>query len=199
MRGVVGMAKWRNKLTRPEFEKNWNRSAPSFANINLLGKCNADCYFCLGKDIDTVFSGQNQMRQYFKAWPNFEEFLDRCMLEGISKIYLTGQNTDALLYKHLNSLIEYLQYTRGFDMGLRTNGFLAHKRLPEMNKLLANPGFSIHTLSPDIQKKMMGTEFIPDWDRILTEVTNCRASIVVSRHNAHEIAELIAEGVLEFE
>lgn len=186
------MAKWRNNLTRPEFEKNWNRSAPSFANINMLGKCNADCYFCLGKDIDSVFSGQNQMRQHFTKWPNFDEFLDRCMLEGISKIYLTGQNTDALLYKHLNDLIEHLQYTRGFDMGLRTNGFLAHKRLPEMNKLLANPGFSIHTLNPDTQKKMMGTKFIPDWDRILTEVTNCRVSIVVSRYNVSEVIELIA-------
>ena len=31
--------------------KNRNRGKFTFANINLLGKCNADCYFCLGKDI----------------------------------------------------------------------------------------------------------------------------------------------------
>lgn len=27
------------------FTHNTNREAPTFANINMLGKCNADCYF----------------------------------------------------------------------------------------------------------------------------------------------------------
>ena len=31
--------------------KNRNREKPVFANINLQGPCNYQCYFCLGKDI----------------------------------------------------------------------------------------------------------------------------------------------------
>lgn len=186
------MTKWRNDLTRPEFEKNWDRSAPSFANINLLGTCNADCYFCLGKDIDPIFSGQNQMRDHFTKWPNFTEFLDRCAGKGIKKVYLTGQNTDALLYKHSAELIEHVQEDRGFEMGMRTNGFLAHKRKQTIAMCKANVGFSIHTLNPETQRKMMGTRLIPNWDAILNEVDHCRVSIVVSRYNAAEVAEVIA-------
>lgn len=182
--------KWRNTILHPEFDKNWDRKAPSFANINLLGTCNADCYFCLGKDIDPVFAKQNQMRQHFLEWPRFQQFLDRCRKENVWKVYLTGQNTDALLYRHLAGLIEYMQ-DAGFLMGLRTNGFLAHKRMREIRSCRANPGFSIHTLKPSRNKKIMGTEFIPDWDTILGEVGHCRVSIVVTRHNEHEIDDLI--------
>jgi hypothetical protein len=28
----------------------------SFANINLIGRCNEGCYFCLGKDIESELS-----------------------------------------------------------------------------------------------------------------------------------------------
>ena len=43
------------------FTKNREREAPSFANINLLGKCNIRCYFCLGRDIEAELAGQNQL------------------------------------------------------------------------------------------------------------------------------------------
>lgn len=36
--------------------KNRKRDKYTFANINLLGKCNADCYFCLGKDIPELLN-----------------------------------------------------------------------------------------------------------------------------------------------
>ena len=44
-----------------DFSKNREREKNyEFANINLLGKCNVDCYFCLGKDIDDLLSLHNQ-------------------------------------------------------------------------------------------------------------------------------------------
>lgn len=45
--------------------KNWSRDAYTFANINLLGKCNIDRFFCLGKDIEAVFSKHNQLNDHF--------------------------------------------------------------------------------------------------------------------------------------
>lgn len=69
--------KWRNSLSEAEFNKNLHRDAPIFANINLLGKCNVDCYFCLGKDIDSEFKKHNQINTHYKDWENFSEFLDK--------------------------------------------------------------------------------------------------------------------------
>ena len=37
------------------------RSPYSFANINFLGKCNLDCDFCLGKDLEDEFNRYNDM------------------------------------------------------------------------------------------------------------------------------------------
>ena len=181
---------WRNELLRPEFEKNWDRSAASFANINVLGKCNADCYFCLGKDIDPIFSNQNQMRDHFSTWAKFDEFLDICKRRNIPNIYLTGQNTDALMYRYLPEILDYVQ-ERGFKMGLRTNGFLAHKKMEAIDKCIANPGFSIHTRDFDTQQLMMGKSPMPDWEKILTEVDHCRVSIVASRYNIAEIPKML--------
>jgi hypothetical protein len=53
------------------FTKNRTRELPTFANINLLGKCNVDCYFCLGKDIQDLLEGQNQLAVPFQEWDNF--------------------------------------------------------------------------------------------------------------------------------
>ena len=181
---------WRNELLRPEFEKNWDRSAPSFANINVLGKCNADCYFCLGKDIDPIFSNQNQMRDHFSTWKKFDEFLDTCKQRNIPNIYLTGQNTDALMYRYLGEILDYVQ-GQGFKMGLRTNGFLAPKKMDAIAKCIANPGFSIHTRDFDTQQLMMGKSPMPDWEKILTEVDHCRVSIVASKYNVAEIPEML--------
>jgi MoaA/NifB/PqqE/SkfB family radical SAM enzyme len=103
------------------FTKNRNREAPTFANINLLGKCNVDCYFCLGKDIQDLLEGQNQLAVPFEEWANFEQFLALCEANNIDKLYVTGQNTDSLQYRYLMDLINYL-HSRKFKVGLRTNG-----------------------------------------------------------------------------
>lgn len=61
-----------------EIHKNRNREKYTFANINLLGRCNANCYFCLGKDIEDVLLPHNQLETLFPSWKNFEYFLNRC-------------------------------------------------------------------------------------------------------------------------
>ena len=153
----------------PQFEKLREREAPTFANINLLGPCNVDCYFCLGKDIDEVWKYQNQTKVHWSEWENFTEFLQLCKDAGIKNLYVTGQNTDALIYKHLDELIDFLQNIKGFDVGIRTNGYLAHRKLETANKCRRSVGYSIHTLDPDVNWTIMRRKDIPDWEHLLTQ------------------------------
>jgi hypothetical protein len=93
-------------------DKNRDRDAPDFANINLLGKCNARCYFCLGREIEGI-DGRRDTTVPFVFWPNFvDEFLPMCKAAGIKKLYVTGQNTDALLYHNSDEGVQ-LQLLHG--------------------------------------------------------------------------------------
>lgn len=185
------MKEWRNKLDEPEFEKNMNREAPVFANINLLGACNVDCYFCLGKDIDNEFKKHNQLAVHFSQWKNFERYMDKVAEAGIQRVYVTGQNTDSLMYRYLGELVDYMQDVRGFDVGLRTNGYLAHKKMDVINKCRRNVGYSIHSLDPESNWKIMRRKDIPDWNTIIPNTKNTRISIVLNRHNETEFMDLL--------
>lgn len=172
-----------------------NRSHYSFANINLLGSCNVDCYFCLGLDLGKQFNKFEHTKVMFNKWKNWENFLNECESKGIKQIYLTGQNTDALLYEHLQELIDHLK-ARGFCIGCRTNGLLAKKKINLINQMTTCNGdavsYSIHTLKPEVNSKIMRLNYIPDWDWILKNTTaRLRVSIVVNRYNIGEIFDLI--------
>lgn len=180
--------------------KNRNRMPPTFANINLLGKCNVDCFFCLGKDLSEHFDKYNQLKDHYIGWRNFAKFVYLCKKDGIKNIYITGQNTDALLYSELKGLIRFLQKAHGFNVGIRTNGYMFEKNLEKnpmlistVNNCKASVGISIHTLNPDTNMKIMGTKHIPDWDWILPQINNLRISIVINRYNHVEVvASLLA-------
>lgn len=170
--------------------KNRNREKPSFANINLQGPCNYQCYFCLGRDI-SLGSCHNYLNKHFSKWKNFHKYLEKCKRDGIKKIYLTGQNTDPLLYKYLQELIEYLK-DEGFHVGIRTNGVLALEKMDIINSLNDEVGLSIHSLTPDINKKITNHSIIPDWDMIIKKIkVPLRIAIVVTRYNKNEILSLI--------
>jgi len=182
---------WRNKLEHKEFNKNWDRNLPVFANINLLGKCNVDCYFCLGKDIDEHFKKQNQLNTHFTEWKQFNLFLDKCKEANIKNVYITGQNTDALVYKHTGELIDFLQDVHGFDVGIRTNGYLAEKQMDVVNKCRRSVGYSIHSLNPENNWTIMRRKDIPNWEHIIPNTKNVRVSIVLNRYNQHEFMDLL--------
>ena len=48
--------------------KNRCREKYTFANINLLGACNANCYFCLGKDIAEYNMLSHRSRFIYNPW-----------------------------------------------------------------------------------------------------------------------------------
>ena len=170
--------------------KNRDREPFSFANINLLGKCNVNCFFCLGKDIEELLNKHDQVKTHFLQWRNFPTFLTRCLDEGIRKLYITGQNTDALVYRYVDELVDHLT-DLGFGVGLRTNGYLAHRHIDTMNRCSESSGISIHSVSPVTNKMIMGREDIPDWDSVIPQLERPRVSIVLNRCNQHEFFPLL--------
>lgn len=170
--------------------KNRNRENHSFANINLLGKCNVDCFFCLGKDLSDLFNRHNQLNIHFNKWKNFNRFLDICRKNEIHKIYITGQNTDSLLYKYLHELINYLQKNK-FYVGLRTNGYLASVNFDIINLCKNRTGYSIHSLKEETNKKIMNKNIIPNWDNVFNNTKQCRVSIVINKYNINEFYNIL--------
>lgn len=171
--------------------KNYNREQVSFANINLLGNCNADCFFCLGKD-NTLIHGKNQLNIHFAKWKNFGNFLDICEQNNIKKIYITGQTADGLQYKYLDYLVRFLQDDNGFEVGLRSNGYLALDKMDVIKEMNGGIGFTINSLYPVLNKQIMKKDYLPDWDQIIPKSgENVRISIVVNCYNFYEIEEII--------
>jgi MoaA/NifB/PqqE/SkfB family radical SAM enzyme len=174
------------------FSKNREREDnPSFANINLLGPCNANCYFCLGKDLGSLIDNRHDIYIHYYEWPNFDKFIALLKEKNVKKVYITGQNTDALLYDYLEELIHYLQEYHGFSVGLRTNGRLALSKMNIINSCKDEVGYSINSLKQDVTKTIMGWNFVLDWDTILSQTKNPRVSTVFGRYNCDELLDII--------
>ena len=174
--------------------KNRNRSKYSFANINLLGKCNFNCRWCLGKDLPE-FEQFDTINQHFSMWPRFNEFIQSAKQKEIHQIYITGQNTDSLCYKHLSELIEYIK-GNGFYVGIRSNGLLAEKHIETINECSTCLGeavsFTVLSLDRNTHKKIVGHPNIPNWNSILPRIkVPLRVSIVIDRYNVCEFFQLI--------
>jgi molybdenum cofactor biosynthesis enzyme MoaA len=181
--------------------KNRNRSPYSFANINLLGGCNQDCYFCLGKDLSEL-EGVDTNATPYGLLPRLDEFLEIVKANGISKIYITGQTTDALMYGDLDFLISCLKDDHGFFVGIRTNGVLAEEMISTVNNC-NSVGYTMLSLQPALFKEMTGTERIPNWATIFRKTSvRYRVSIVVTRFNVLHLSDMMrfihAEGNPEY-
>lgn len=172
--------------------KNRDRDKPSFANLNLLGRCNVGCYFCLGEDLHDTFGKFRHTKVHFSEWPNLPEFLRDVKEAGIRNVYITGQNTDSLLYAHLDGLIEWLQGHWRFDVGIRTNGYLAERHFKTLCKCRRSVGYSIHSLDPETNYLIMRRRDIPDWETIIPNSgERVRVQIVATRYNHDQILDII--------
>ena len=94
----------------------------SYGELYFIGPCNFNCYFCLGREMymlqkDTT----NMLRTHFSEWDGFYEWIDELKQDGITKIYLSSTNTEPTLYKYLDELVDLLQETHGFKVGIRSN------------------------------------------------------------------------------
>jgi len=171
--------------------KNRNREVADFANINLLGECNANCFFCLGKDISAELYGKNQLNVHYNEWKSFSEFLSICKNNNIKKIYFTGQTADGLQYKYLQEAINFL-HRENFTVGVRTNGLLAEQKINIIKQFSGGIGYSIHSLNIRSNYKITGSYIIPNWDKIIPlSGNNVRVSIVLCKYNINEFFDII--------
>jgi sulfatase maturation enzyme AslB (radical SAM superfamily) len=94
------------------------------------------------------------------------------------------------MYRDLFELVHYLQDV-GFNVGLRTNGYLAEDNIKLINECKETIGYSIHTLSPTTNKMIMGRSDIPNWNWLLRHTNDCRVSIVLNRCNESEFFSIV--------
>jgi len=186
-----GLAHAQSEFIASITAKNYDRSEPTFANINIMGPGNLSCRFDLGNDLKAEFDQYNNLDENFTDWKNFKSYISNLKARGITKVYLTSPNTDPLLYKYLVELAAYLKQ-EGFYVGLRTNGLLAKEKIDIINKF-DSVSYTLLTLSTDtLEKISTGNRHIIDWDYILTNTTaKKKVSIIVTRENADEVLSLI--------
>lgn len=130
-----------------------------FANIHLSGPCNRSCYFCIGQHMMALDSENN-----LKQWPlrGFDEFIAQCEQRNVRDVYLTGTNTDAMLYHHSGKIKRALP--SGMRLGFRTNG-VALKSDYQLSPFDMG-SITLCSTNPDIYARMMGNGVPPDLDSI---------------------------------
>jgi molybdenum cofactor biosynthesis enzyme MoaA len=168
-----------------------------YCNINIIGPCNYGCYYCIGKELNEQVCGVNHLSVHWNNWPNFDRFLDTIQADGVEQVFLTGLNTDPLLYQYPDSLVEHLQ-GRGLYVGLRTNGLLAYPHRALINRCTAPEGgvavaYSMtNPIDPIYHKRITRTEAAPDWGQIfqMTKVPY-RVGLVLSEYNARHFWDIL--------
>jgi MoaA/NifB/PqqE/SkfB family radical SAM enzyme len=135
-----------------------------------------DCHFCLGKDLPEL-KEKDYNEVHFSDWKNLKTFLCDCYNKDIGRIYITGQTTDPMCYKHLGELVDYVQ-ARGFRVGLRTNGIGALKKMEIINRCKQGCGYTLNAPSADTELAIRRT-------------LRPRVSTVVTRDNVRHLPALI--------
>ncbi len=124
-----------------------------FGNIHLSGPCNRSCYFCIGQHM-MALDGLNNLDRF--PLDNINGFVDLCILRNISDVYLTGTNTEPMLYKHHRLLVNFLrERIPNVKLGIRSNGIAVPKNL-DIWKLYDKASVTICSINPEINMAMMG-------------------------------------------
>jgi hypothetical protein len=137
-----------------------------FANIHLSGPCNRACYFCIGQHMMALDKFNN-----LDEWPlkGLDEFLSKCQENGVREVYLTGTNTEPMLYRHHERLVDTLRWALpGVKVGIRTNGALVPGRMV-LWRLYDKASITICSFDPGIYRKMMGRGVPPNLKWIVDE------------------------------
>ena len=162
-----------------------------YGEILINGKCNLNCFYCLGCEMDNdVYKPYNM---HFSEWKNFKEWVNS--LEGTPKIYISSTNSEPLLYPYLSELIEYLQYN-GFKVGIRTNASLP--KMDIVSQCDEEISVSLQSLEPITFQKITGKpltfDILDNINKIeLKDSATLRVSIVVNRFNEFEIFSILNE------
>ncbi len=97
-------------------------------------------------------------------WPliGIDSFVEKCNERGVREVFVTGTNTDPMLYKHTAKLVSYIKSNiPDSRVGIRTN---AERFLKVGNTMhfYDMGSVTICSFDPYIYQKMMGTGYPPD-------------------------------------
>lgn len=161
-----------------------------FANILLSGRCNLRCPHCVGRLLGRAGDPTNLDRYPLRGQRRFVEAL---VAGGVTRVALTGTNTDPLLYRHhLRLLGDLRRRVPGVRISLHTNGMLALARMETINH---HDGvcISLPSLHHATCRRMTGSPRALD---LATLVRRCgvplKISTLVTADNAAEIPSLVA-------
>lgn len=130
-----------------------------FGNVHLSGPCNRSCYFCIGQHM-MALDGLNTLGVW--PLPGIEDFVEKCRARGVREVFVTGTNTDPLLYRHTAKLTSYLR-EYDFEVGVRTNAVANLNRLGAYDK----GSVTVCSTNPKVYRSMMGRGAPPNLERVL--------------------------------
>lgn len=151
-----------------------------FANIHFSGKCNRNCYFCIGQFMQALEPFNNLNKENLDG---FDEFIDKCKERNITEVALTGSNTDPLLYKFIPELKRKLQERLDLKMfRITTNGVKILNNLETWN-LFDFASITFCSFDEDVNQEMMGGEPV-DIEKIIKHTSfDFRINILLSSYN----------------
>lgn len=120
-----------------------------FANVHLSGPCNRRCYFCIGQHM-MALDGFNSLDTW--PMPGWSAFVEECKRHAVGVVYLTGTNTDPLLFRHIERFTAAVRNDIGSRVGIRTNGATRLDALAHFD----TGSVTICSLSQAVHAAMMG-------------------------------------------
>lgn len=151
-----------------------------FGNVHLSGPCNRSCYFCIGQHM-MALDGLNTLDSW--PLPGMDEFVAKCRERHVREVFVTGTNTDPLLYCHSRKLTGLLKKALGVPVGVRTNAVARLSNLRAYDK----GSVTICSTQPDVYRMMMGRGNPPNLKALLRhtrEWTSLKVNVVLGPENA---------------
>jgi hypothetical protein len=150
-----------------------------FGNIHLSGPCSRSCYFCIGQHMLAV-----DKFNVLDTWPlpGWDGFLEECEKHPIETVYVTGTNTDPLLYRHLHWLTLAIR-AAGYSPGIRTNG-IGWTR--EVGTWFDKGSLTVCSLDEAVNRRMMGGP-PPKVEQVLRDMPDLKINIVLGPENCEDV------------
>ncbi len=164
-----------------------------FANILLAGPCNLRCPACIGHQLGR-WAGVDTLDTF--PLPGLDAFVAALDRLAIREVSVTGVNTDPLLYRPTQSLVERLRLELpDLRLSLHTNGRLAVARR-DLVHLYDRATISLPSFSSTTTHAMTGSWQVLDLAAIVRAIhLPLKVSILVTEHNRAELPAILARCV----
>lgn len=161
-----------------------------YANILFTGKCNLNCFECIGKN--PLLKGLPVNTSVFPL-VNIDKLIEEVNKCNIPDLAFTGTNVDPQLYNFERELMGYLrERIRGrTKLSLHTNGLRALDKLDVFNSY-DKASISFASFNPESYYKITGSRKMPDIEKIIRcSKVPLKFSMIITPFNKNEIPEYL--------